>query len=87
MKSLDTAKLEFQQRRLEETLRRAEGAGVRGDFDGSVAGSWNRLDDGGAGVATYKGREYPVRTIGFTSIPKGTTVELTYAQGTYFAKI
>ena len=56
MKSLDTAKLEFQQRRLEETLRRAEGAGVRGDFDGSVAGSWNRLDDGGAGVATYKGR-------------------------------
>lgn len=87
MKALETAKSEFQMRRMDESMRRAEGAQIKGDFDGSVAASWRRLDDGGAGIAVYKGREYPVRTIGFTSIPKGTTVELTYADGTYFAKI
>ena len=86
MPALNIATQEFQMRRIEETMRRAEGAEVKGDFAGSVAGKWERLDENGAGVVIYKGREYPVRSIGFTSLPKGTTVELTYAKGQYFAK-
>jgi len=86
MAALDTAMQEFNMRRLEETMRRADGAEIKGDFTGSVTGKWLRLDNNGAGVVMYKGREYPVRSIGFTSLPKGATVELTYAKGQYFAK-
>lgn len=86
MAALDLAMQEFKMRRLEETMRRAEGAEVKGDFAGSVVGKWQKLAENGAGVVLYKGREYPVRSIGFTSLPKGSTVELTYAKGQYFAK-
>ena len=86
MAALELAMQEFKMRRLEETMRRAEGAEVKGDFAGSVVGKWKELAENGAGVVIYKGREYPVRSIGFSSLPKGTAVELTYAKGQYLAK-
>ena len=86
MTAIDMAMKEFNMRRVEETMRRAEGAEVKGDFEGSVVGKWQRLGEDGAGVVLYKGRNYPVRSIGFSSLPRGATVELTYAKGQYFAK-
>jgi hypothetical protein len=71
--------------RIIESERRAEGAEIRGDFESSVKASWVRLDDSGAGVVLYKGKEYMVKIIGSFSIPKGTPVELSYAKGIYFA--
>jgi hypothetical protein len=79
MKTAETA-------RLIELERRLEGAAPRGDFEGSVTGYWNKLDDLGVGIVDYKGKQYKTRSIGFMSLPKGTEVELTYAQGVYYAK-
>ena len=85
MSALSSAMQEYQARRMLEMERRSEGAEIKGDFEGSVKGSWLRLDEGGAGVVLYKSREYKVRSIGFTSLPKGSVVELSYAKGVYFA--
>ena len=86
MSALNSAKDDHMSRRMIEVERRSEGKEIRGDFEGSVKGSWVRLDSGGAGIVSYKGREYRVRSIGFTSLPKGSIVELSYAKGVYFAK-
>lgn len=85
MNALNAAMQEHQARRMLEMERRSEGAEVRGDFEGSVKASWVRLDQGGAGIALYRGKEYKVRSVGFTSLPKGSIVELSYAKGVYFA--
>ncbi len=85
MNALNEAMQLHQARRMLEMERRSEGAEVRGDFQGSVKAAWVRLDQGGAGIALYKGREYKVKSIGFTSLPKGSVVELSYAKGVYFA--
>jgi hypothetical protein len=85
MSALDMAMQEYRTRRMIEMERRSEGAEVRGDFVGSVKAAWVRLDQGGAGIALYKGREYKTRTVGFSSLPKGSVVELSYAKGVYFA--
>lgn len=71
--------------RIVESERRADGAEIKGDFDGSVNASWVRLDESGAGIVLYKGKEYKVKIIGSAAIPKGTLVELSYAKGIYFA--
>lgn len=71
--------------RIVESERRAAGAEIKGDFEGSVNASWVKLDDSGAGLVLYKGKEYKVKIIGSASIPKGTAVELSYAKGIYFA--
>lgn len=86
MGALETSQMSHSMRRGDEIVRRSEGAEIRGDFEGSVQAEWVRLDEAGAGVVSYKGREYKVKTIGFTSIPKSSIVELTYARGVYFAK-
>lgn len=63
------------------------GGGVKGDFDGSVGGTWVRLDsDTGAGVVSYNDKEYFTKRIGFTSIPAGTSVELSFGDGIYYSK-
>ena len=85
MSALTAALQEHKVRRMLEVERRADGAETRGDFDGSVKAAWVRLDEKGAGIALHKGREYKTRSIGFTSLPKGSTVELSYAKGVYFA--
>jgi membrane-bound ClpP family serine protease len=72
--------------RLVEVERREAGIQVRGDFEGSVTGYWVKLDTSGAGVVEYNGKKYKVKSVGFTSVTKGTEVELSYAQGVYYAK-
>ena len=65
---------------------RQDGVQVKGDFEGSVTGAWQRLDQTGVGIVSYKGKEYKAKPIGFLSVAKGTAVELTYGNGVYFAK-
>ena len=72
--------------RLEEVERRDEGATAQGDFKGSVTGFWQKLDKYGAGIVLYKGKLYSTKSIGFLSLPKGTEVELSFANGIYYSK-
>lgn len=72
--------------RLVDVERREKGYIVEGDFEGSVTGTWVRLDETGGGVVKFNNKEYLTQTIGFVSVPKGTAVELSYADGTYFSK-
>jgi hypothetical protein len=72
--------------RLIELERRVEGSAPAGDFDSSVTGYWEKLDDLGVGIVLHKGKKYKTRSIGFMSLPKGTEVELTYANGVYYSK-
>lgn len=59
---------------------------VKGDFEGSVTGHWVILDEEGAGVVEFNSKKYHTETIGFVSLPKGTAVELSFADGTYYSK-
>ena len=59
---------------------------IKGDFEGSVTGYWSRLGDSGEGVVSYNKKEYIAKPIGFVSLPAGTEVELSYANGIYYAK-
>ena len=72
--------------RLQAVEEREKGWQVKGDFEGSVTGHWIRLDDSGAGIVKFNNKEYVTETIGFVSVPKGTTVELSFADGTYYSK-
>ena len=72
--------------RVTELERREDGARAKGDFEGSVTGYWQRLDQSGVGKVLYKGKLYSVKPIGFLSVPKGTEVELSHANGIYYAK-
>jgi len=66
---------------------RASGSAlINGDFTGSVTGLWVRLGENGEGVVAYRGKEYKTKSIGFVSVPKGTAVELSYADGIYYSK-
>lgn len=58
---------------------------IQGKFDGSVTGSWVKLSDNGSGIVNYNQKEYTTRPIGFTSIPAGTNVVLTFANGVYYS--
>ena len=67
--------------------RRADGQnGLRGDFEGSVTGFWEKLGPLGEGLVKYNSKTYITNPIGFVSIPKGTEVELSYANGIYYSK-
>ena len=72
--------------RIADVERRDKGYIVEGDFEGSVTGYWVKLDESGAGIVTFNNKQYVTETIGFVSIPKGTAVELSFADGTYFSK-
>ena len=72
--------------RIEELKRRARGARPAGDFEGSVTGYWKELSPRGVGLVEYKGKIYKSRPIGFLSVPRGTEVELTHANGVYYSK-
>jgi hypothetical protein len=72
--------------RVIELERREEGSAPIGDFQGSVTGYWEELDANGVGIVQHKGKLYKTRPIGFASLPKGTEVELTYANGVYYSK-
>lgn len=72
--------------RVVELERRESGARAPGDFEGSVTGYWEKLDQSGVGLVLYKGKVYRVKPIGFLSLAKGTEVELSHANGIYYAK-
>lgn len=66
--------------------RREKGSVIEGDFEGSVTGYWVKLSDSGAGVVSYNRKQYVTSPIGFTSLPAGTEVELSHANGIYYSK-
>jgi hypothetical protein len=72
--------------RIADVERRDKGYLVEGDFEGSVTGYWVKLDESGAGIVTFNNKQYVTETIGFVSVPRGTAVELSFADGTYFSK-
>lgn len=72
--------------RLIDLERRASDVTIQGDFVGSVTGIWVKLGDRGEGVVSYNGKEYKTKAIGFVSIPAGTEVELSFANGVYYSK-
>ena len=72
--------------RIADVERRDKGYIVEGDFEGSVTGHWVALDESGAGIVNYNNKDYVTETIGFVSVPKGTAVELSFADGTYYSK-
>ncbi len=72
--------------RIVRLQQRASDVIIQGDFSGSVTGTWIKLGDSGEGVVKYKSKTYATQPIGFTSIPKGTEVELSYANGIYYSK-
>lgn len=73
--------------RLNRLASLTEGAAqIKGDFEGSVTGYWIKIGDSGEGVVSYNNKEYITKPIGFISIPKGTEVELSYANGIYYSK-
>lgn len=72
--------------RMIDLEERETGAGLKGDFEGSVTGQWERIDNTGAGIVKYKGKSYVTQPIGFVSVPAGTKVELTFADGIYYSK-
>lgn len=59
---------------------------ISGDFEGSVTGYWVKLGDRGEGIVRYNNKEYITKPIGFISIPGGTEVELSFANGIYYSK-
>ena len=72
--------------RMVELERRQDGFEIKGDFEGNVTASWVKFDTSGVGIVNYKGKEYRTKTIGFTSLPKDSLVELSFAKGTYISK-
>ena len=72
--------------RLVQLERREKDGVIPGDFAGNVTGYWVRLDTIGAGVVSYNKKNYVTKPIGFTSLPAGTEVELSYASGVYYSK-
>lgn len=72
--------------RITELERRAKSSIIKGDFEGSVTGSWVKLSEDGGGTVKYNDKKYTTVPIGFVSLPRGTAVELTYANGIYYSK-
>ena len=59
---------------------------IRGDFEGSVTGTWVKLDLDGTGLVSYNNKTYKTRVLGIASVPAGTYVELSHADGVYYSK-
>jgi len=72
--------------RIERMEREAREELFLGDFVGSVTGYWLGLNMDGTGLVEYKKKWYTTKPIGFTSLPRGAEVELSYANGTYYSK-
>jgi hypothetical protein len=86
MALLDTLLNINQADRLAELDRRSSGQLIVGDFDGSVTGVWVQLAENGAGIVSYRNKNYTTKPLGFTSIQAGKEVELSYANGIYYSK-
>ena len=86
MALLDTLKNTSAVNRIIELEERTSDISIKGDFTGSVTGTWVRLGDNGEGVVRFNNKEYVTKPIGFISIPGGMEVELSYANGVYYSK-
>lgn len=86
MPMLDELMSESRANRVVELERLADDEAIKGDFEGSVTGFWRRLDSTGAGIVLYRDKEYVTQIIGYPSIPAGTAVELSHANGIYYSK-
>lgn len=75
-----------QAERLADLERLTTDQTITGDFEGSVTGRWVRLDETGGGIVEYNSKQYHTKPIGFTSVPVGTAVEMTFANGIYYSK-
>lgn len=58
---------------------------LAGDFEGSVAAQWVKIDENGLGVVEYAGKKYKTVRLGDTTLPPGSPVQLTHANGIYFS--
>lgn len=72
--------------RIVELEIRSSDVTIAGDFVGSVTGFWVRLGENGEGIVRYNNKKYVTSPIGFISIPGGSEVELSYANGVYYSK-
>ena len=72
--------------RIVQKERLEKGVVIEGDFEGSVTGYWVRLEENGGGVVSYNKKEYITKPIGFTSLPAGSEVEMSHANGIYYSK-
>ncbi len=72
--------------RILDLERRSKNVTIEGDFEGSVTGFWVRLGGMGEGIVSYNNKQYVTKPIGFVSIPAGTEVELSFANGIYYSK-
>ena len=70
--------------RIFDLEKRSKGNVLKGDFEGSVTAYWVKLGSKGEGIVSYNNKQYVTNSIGFVSIPKGTEVELSYANGMYY---
>lgn len=86
MALIDDLKQVLVARRLVELERLESQQLIEGDFEGSVTGRWVRLDSTGAGIVEYNSKLYTTKPIGFTSLPAGTAVEMSFAKGVYYSK-
>lgn len=66
-------------------LERPSNVNEVGDIVGSAKATWVRLNDDGLGVVKYRNKRYKTIPLGARSIPRGTTVELSFAKGVYFS--
>jgi hypothetical protein len=71
--------------RVVEIERRETGPAIKGDFEGSVTGTWVKLNELGLGVVSYNQKEYITRPLGFMSIAAGQKIFLSYAAGVYYS--
>ena len=83
---VDTLKEISLANRIDDLERASEDTVVEGDFKGNVTGSWVKLGEMGEGVVLYNNKKYITKPIGFLSIPAGTEVELSFANGIYYSK-
>ena len=72
--------------RLLQIEKQESGNVFNGDFEGNVTGYWVKLDENGAGVVSYNKKKYITKPIGFVSLPAGTEIELSHANGVYYSK-
>lgn len=86
MSLLQSLKDRSRVQRMLQLERLEKGTVIEGDFEGSVTGYWVRLDNSGAGIVSYNKKEYTTKPIGFTSLPSGSEVELSHANGIYYSK-
>jgi hypothetical protein len=86
MSLLDDVQAVSNANRLADLERLTSSETIVGDFVGSATGRWVRLNKNGAGIVEYNQKRYVTRPLGFTSIPAGTAVELTHANGIYYSK-